>query len=95
MASEEFTVLHPTDLTVEDKWNILYNYLDFNARLMSLNALIHRDDKKAYYEFVSASAALKSIRDIMTDDASFTKAVAEMQDPKNEIVRKFPIPYDT
>ena len=47
MAREEFEVLKTKDLSAEDKWNILYNYLDFNARLMSLNAVIKRDDKKS------------------------------------------------
>lgn len=94
MAREEFTILQPTDLKAEDKWNILYNYLDFNARVMSLHALANHDDKKVYCESVSAAAALKSIRDIMADDAALIKALAEMQDPKNEIIRNFPMPYD-
>ena len=95
MAKEEFEVLKSTDLSAEDKWNILYNYLDFNARLMSLNAMIKRDNKKAYYENVSSAATLKSIRDIMSDDEILIRAMAEMQDPKNEVIRNFPMPYDT
>ena len=94
MAKEEFEVLKSTDLSAEDKWNILYNYIDFNARLMCLQALARRDDKKAYSDCVSSAASLKTIRDIMKDDKALILAMAEMQDPKNEVIRSFPMPYD-
>ena len=94
MAREEFEVLQTKDLSAEDKWNILYNYLDFSARVMSMNAMIHRDDKQVFYENVSSAASLKTIRDIMKDEQLLIRCMAEMQDPKKAFIRSFPMYYD-